>query len=181
MAGYLPPMYVPLEPRWKHWPTYIYDTNYQYGINFYQPMLDYIDRQGRSASEPRYFRVERLQELPELPWSDGRFLWQDKPVEAYTRRELIARALDAEDQARNHLSHFKVRAGGGREPGPIRGRINRARRVQETRSVRFLGAVRLDDCLTFSVSKSGVTEEAVPLFEWTSVEVECRACPRQVF
>ncbi|XP_076664925.1 paramyosin, short form [Andrena cerasifolii] len=108
MASYLPPMYVPLEPKWKHWPTYIYDMNYQYGINFYQPMLDYIDRQGRSTSEPRYFRVERLHELPELPWSDGRLLWQDKPVEAYTRRELIARALDAEDQARDHLSHFKI-------------------------------------------------------------------------
>ncbi|XP_017797515.1 PREDICTED: paramyosin, short form-like [Habropoda laboriosa] len=108
MAGYLPPMYVPLEPRWKHWPTYIYDRNYSYGINFYQPMLEYIDRQGRSNSLASEYRRLRISEPPELPWTDGRLLWEDKPVEPYSRRELIKRAVDAEDEARDHLSHFKI-------------------------------------------------------------------------
>lgn len=109
MAGYLPPMYVPSEPKWKHWPTYIYDTNYSYGINFYQPMLEYIDRYGRSSSLPQDFRLYRRSEPPELPWSDGSVLWEDKPVIPYTRRELIRRAIDAEDEARDHLTNFKVR------------------------------------------------------------------------
>ncbi|XP_046141282.1 paramyosin, short form-like isoform X1 [Osmia bicornis bicornis] len=103
MAGYLPPMYVPSEPKWKHWPTYIYDKNYSCGVNYYQPMLDYIERQGRSN-----YRSSRMSEPPELPWSDGRVLWEDKPVEPYSRHELIRRAIDAEDEARDHLSHFKI-------------------------------------------------------------------------
>ena len=111
MHGPTPPTYIPTEPRWKHWPTYIYDKNYSYGVNFYQPMLEYIDRQGRSSSLPSdyyYYRSHRS-ELPELPWSDGRALWENRPVEAYSRHELIKRAVNAEDEARDHLSHFKVR------------------------------------------------------------------------
>ncbi|XP_017892716.1 paramyosin, short form-like [Ceratina calcarata] len=108
MAGITPPMYIPTEPKWKHWPTYIYDTNYNYGINFYQPMLSYIDREGRSSTSPRDYRVRGRSEPPELPWSDGRALWANKPVEPYSRRELIQRAIDAEDEARDHLSHFKI-------------------------------------------------------------------------
>lgn len=109
MAGVLPPQYIPSEPRWKHWPTYIYETNYKYGINFYQPMIDYIDRRGRTSTLPyRDYRSTSRIELPELPWSDGRLLWGEKPVEPYSRTELIQHAIDAEDQAREHLSQFKV-------------------------------------------------------------------------
>lgn len=108
MAGVLPPQYVPAESKWKHWPTYIYDTNYKYGINFYQPMINYIDRYGRSTASPTEFRRQARPELPELPWSDGRMLWGEKPVEPYSRHELIKHAIDAEDLARDHLSQFKV-------------------------------------------------------------------------
>lgn len=105
----LPPMYVPTEPKWKHWPTYIYDTNYKYGINFYQPMIDYIDRRGRtSTTSYRDYRSPSRSEIPELPWTDGRLLWGERPVEPYSRRELIQHAIDAEDQAREHLRQFKV-------------------------------------------------------------------------
>ncbi|KOX72603.1 Paramyosin [Melipona quadrifasciata] len=106
--------YVPAEPRWKHWPTHIYDKNYSYGINFYQPMLEYIDREGRSFSLPSDYRCHRS-ELPELPWSDGRALWENRPVETYRRHELIKRALDAEDEARDRLSHFQERIPLGRK------------------------------------------------------------------
>ncbi|CAD1469877.1 unnamed protein product [Heterotrigona itama] len=107
MQGPTPLTYIPAEPRWKHWPTYIYDKNYSYGVNFYQPMLEYIDRQGRSSSLTSDYRSHRS-ELPELPWSDGRALWENRPVERYPRHELIKRAIDAEDEARDHLSHFKI-------------------------------------------------------------------------
>nr|XP_033322660.1 paramyosin, short form-like [Megalopta genalis] len=104
-----PAMYVPVESKWKHWPTYIYDTNYKYGINFYQPMIDYIDRRGRtSTTSYRDYRSPSRSEMPELPWSDGRLLWGERPVEPYSRRELIQHAVDAEDQAREHLRQFKV-------------------------------------------------------------------------
>ncbi|XP_076748613.1 paramyosin, short form [Xylocopa sonorina] len=106
MAGYTPPLHVPLEPKWKHWPTYIYDKNYGYGMNYYQPMLDY--RECRASSLPCDYYRRRWSEPPELPWSDGRGLWEDKPVEPYSRHELIKRAIDAEDEARDHLTHFKI-------------------------------------------------------------------------
>ncbi|XP_071856052.1 paramyosin, short form [Bombus fervidus] len=107
MSSYVPPMHVPLEPKWKHWPTYIYDKNYNYGMNFYQPMLDHIDRRARCSSLPRDYCVRKT-EPPELPWSDGRALWESKPIETYSRHELIRRAIDAEDEARDHLSQFKI-------------------------------------------------------------------------
>ncbi|XP_043512698.1 paramyosin, short form-like [Frieseomelitta varia] len=104
MQGPTPLTYVSTKPRWKHWPTYIYDKDYSYGVNFYQPMPEYIDRQGRNFSLSSDYRSHRSQ----LPWSDGRALWENRPVETYPRRELISRAIDAEDEARDHLSHFKI-------------------------------------------------------------------------
>lgn len=150
MASYMPPLHVPLETKWKHWPTYIYDKNYGYGINYYQPMLDHIDREGRPSSLPRY---RTRSEPPELPWSDGRLLWEDKPVEPYSRHELIKRAIDAEDEARDHLTHFKVRIEeiGERKSGQSRERGKAVR--------------RLHDYLTFSSAKFGATKGAVPI--WT--------------
>lgn len=130
MASYMPPLHVPLETKWKHWPTYIYDKNYGYGINYYQPMLDHIDREGRPSSLPRYYTRS---EPPELPWSDGRLLWEDKPVEPYSRHELIKRAIDAEDEARDHLTHFKVRIEeiGERKSGQSRERGKAVRRLHD--------------------------------------------------
>ncbi|KAG7203492.1 hypothetical protein KM043_013552 [Ampulex compressa] len=109
MAGYMPPTQMPLEPKWRHYPTYVYDKNYGYGINYYQPMIDYIDRKEKEQLSKLYGHgVARRSELPELPWSDGRYLWEDKYVEPYSKHDLIKYAIDAEDQARDHLSHFKV-------------------------------------------------------------------------
>lgn len=106
MAGYMPPIHMPLEPKWRHYPTYIYSSNYGYGINYYQPMIDYMDTKRLISRSPE---LERRIELPELPWSDGRVLWEDRRVQPYTRDDLIKYAIDAEDEARDHLSRFKVR------------------------------------------------------------------------
>lgn len=110
MASYMPPSHMPLEPKWRHYPTYIYDRNYGYGMNYYQPMIDYIDskRLLPRSTTPTEFERGGAKELPELPWSDGRALWQDRRVTPYARDELIRRAIDAEDEARDHLSRFKV-------------------------------------------------------------------------
>ncbi|KYQ51217.1 Paramyosin [Trachymyrmex zeteki] len=104
---YMPPNHMPLESKWRHYPTYIYSRNYGYGINYYQPMIDYIDSK-RIASKSSVAELERRIELPELPWSDSRVLWEDKKVQPYTRDDLIKYAIDAEDEARDHLSRFKI-------------------------------------------------------------------------
>lgn len=78
-------------------------------MNYYQPMIDYMDTKRlieRSRTSSMY---KKRIELPELPWSDGRVLWEDKRVQPYTRDDLIKHAIDAEDEARDHLSRFKVR------------------------------------------------------------------------
>jgi len=108
MTGYSPPIHMPLESKWRHYPTYIYDKNYGYGMNYYQPMIDYIDTKQRTPRSTLESKFERRIELPELPWSDGRILWEDKKVQLYTKDNLIKYAINAEDEARDHLSHFKV-------------------------------------------------------------------------
>lgn len=108
MAGYMPPIHMPVESKWRHYPTYIYDRNYGYGMNYYQPMIDYIDSKRLLPRSTLTGFERRRTELPELPWSDGRALWQDKRVEPYARNDLIRHAIDAEDEARDHLSRFKV-------------------------------------------------------------------------
>ncbi|KYM91230.1 Paramyosin [Atta colombica] len=62
----------------------------------------------RIASKSSLPELEKRIELPELPWSDSKVLWEDKKVQPYTRDDLIKYAIDAEDKARDHLSHFKI-------------------------------------------------------------------------
>ncbi|XP_046468818.1 paramyosin, short form [Neodiprion pinetum] len=100
MASHVPLSHMPLEPKWRHRPTFVYNKNYAYGINYYQPMIDYIDeRENRARAKSEY---------PHLPWSDSRALWEDKKVQTYTPRDLQRLAVDAEVQAKDHLSTFKV-------------------------------------------------------------------------
>lgn len=101
MSGDVPLSHMPLDTKWKKsHPTTVYDKNYSYGINYYQPMIDYIDQKSRN--------VVKNPEYPEMPWSDERLLWERKRVLPYTAEELIQHAMEAEDQAKDHLSHFKV-------------------------------------------------------------------------
>ncbi|KAG5344185.1 MYSP protein, partial [Acromyrmex heyeri] len=62
----------------------------------------------RIASKSSLPELEKRIELPELPWSDSKVLWEDKKVQPYTRDDLIKYAIDAEDEARDHLSRFKI-------------------------------------------------------------------------
>ncbi|KAH0539553.1 hypothetical protein KQX54_005496 [Cotesia glomerata] len=101
MSGDVPLSHMPLDTKWKKsHPTTIYDKNYSYGINYYQPMIDYIDKKSQN--------VTKNPEYPEMPWSDERLLWERKRVLPYTAEELIQHAMEAEDQAKDHLSHFKI-------------------------------------------------------------------------
>lgn len=101
MSGNIPPISVPLASRWQHAPTRVYDKNYGCGINYYQPMIDYMnERENRSRGRGEY---------PHLPWTDGRVIWEDRAVEPYTNAQLVRHAVDAEAQAKRHLESFKVR------------------------------------------------------------------------
>ncbi|KAG5313925.1 MYSP protein, partial [Acromyrmex insinuator] len=68
----------------------------------------YKEAEARIASKSSLPELEKRIELPELPWSDSKVLWEDKKVQPYTRDDLIKYAIDAEDEARDHLSRFKI-------------------------------------------------------------------------
>ncbi|XP_041986361.1 paramyosin, short form isoform X2 [Aricia agestis] len=94
------PVKVP-EFKWNRPPTAIYENNYGYGINFYQPMIDYISakRQGVNTKPPH------------LPWSNERGLEKyrfDKPVEAYSNEEVRNMSREVAEQAKRDLNTFKV-------------------------------------------------------------------------
>lgn len=100
MSGEPPLSQMPLESKWKHVPTTVYEGNYETGMNYYQPMIDYIDQKENN--------IVRNPPLPELPWSDARFLWEKKRILPYSTEELRRYAFGAEEQAKEHLSNFKV-------------------------------------------------------------------------
>ena len=95
-----PATQLPILSKWRHYrPSNIYDKNYGFGINYYQPMIDYIDRKENGESDaPK----------PELPWSDARGVWENSHVIPYTKDELAYHALNAEMKAKDHLENFKV-------------------------------------------------------------------------
>lgn len=102
MSANVPPSQVPLESQWRHLPTSVYEMNYGYGINYYQPMIDYLDKKEKTA------RLREKTTYPTLPWTDGRALWVHKPVTPYSNTELSKHAIAAEIKAKEHLNHFKV-------------------------------------------------------------------------
>ncbi|XP_045509663.1 paramyosin, short form isoform X2 [Colias croceus] len=96
----MPPMKMP-ESKWNKPPTAIYEDNYGYGINFYQPMIDYITakQQGESVKPPH------------LPWNNERGLEKyrfDKPIKAYSEHDLRKISRDVAEQAKRDLSSMSV-------------------------------------------------------------------------
>ena len=100
MVSKVPMCQVPIESKWRHGPLHIYEKNYGYGINYYQPMIDYIDRKENN--------IRAKSAYPQLPWSDGRAFWEHKTVRPYSRQDLVRHAFNAEAKAKEHLEHFKV-------------------------------------------------------------------------
>lgn len=100
MVTKVPMCQVPLESKWRRGPIYIYEKNYGYGMNYYQPMIDYIDEKENN--------IRAKSAYPHLPWSDGRAFWEHKTVRPYSRQDLVKHAINAEAKAREHLENFKV-------------------------------------------------------------------------
>lgn len=85
-------------------PTTIYEDNYGYTINFYQPMINYLDAKQQGAN-PQY---------PHLPWSNERGLkkyWASKSVQPYTSADISKYSKEAEEHAKQRerdLDDYKI-------------------------------------------------------------------------
>lgn len=97
----MPPIKVPERNKWTKPPTAIYENNYGYGINFYQPMIDYISaKKGGSQVEP-----------PHLPWNNERGLEKyrfDKPVKTYSEGDVLKLSQEVSERAKRDLNTFNV-------------------------------------------------------------------------
>lgn len=81
--------------------TSFYNYNYGVGMNYYQPMIDYIEEKDRGKKVV----------IPRLPWTDERGLSQydpRKPVQSYSAEDLTKISLRTEARARAHLKNFKA-------------------------------------------------------------------------
>lgn len=95
-----------MQPRHKRElaPTTIYENNYRYAINFYQPMIDYLDAK-RKYGKSLY---------PQLQWSNERALKRYSPhnsVSSYTSAEILQYANELYDNAKSrefNLEDYKV-------------------------------------------------------------------------
>ncbi|XP_049884738.1 paramyosin, short form-like [Pectinophora gossypiella] len=95
------PVKVPNYCKWNRPPTAVYEDNYGYGINFYQPMIDYISAKERGVSS----------KPPHLPWNNERGLEKyrfDKPVRAYSNEDLTRIAREVSEQAKKDLNKYNI-------------------------------------------------------------------------
>lgn len=92
---------IPNYNKWNRPPTSVYETNYGYGINFYQPMIDYINEKEHGiTSEP-----------PHLPWNNERGLEKyrtDKPIVKYSNEDLNRISKEVSEQAKRDLNTFNI-------------------------------------------------------------------------
>lgn len=79
---------------WERPATAVYEDNYGYGINYYQPMIDYLNAKERGHSV----------EPPHLPWNNERALPAYRPgnrVRCYSEQELGRLAREAAEHAKS--------------------------------------------------------------------------------
>uniref|UniRef100_A0A6P7H5U9 Paramyosin, short form-like n=1 Tax=Diabrotica virgifera virgifera TaxID=50390 RepID=A0A6P7H5U9_DIAVI len=82
--------------------TSAYDYNYGVGINYYQPMVDFIEEKGRG----------RKVNFPDMPWSDELGLDQFDPlkIKLYSQQDLTRISRETEASAKSKLRDFKSSA-----------------------------------------------------------------------
>lgn len=85
-------------------PTTIYEDNYGYTINFYQPMIDYLDAKQQGANP----------QCPHLPWSNERGLkkyWSSKSVQPYESADISKYSKEVYEHAKQrerNLDDYKI-------------------------------------------------------------------------
>ncbi|EEZ99688.1 Paramyosin, short form-like Protein [Tribolium castaneum] len=92
-------MSTPGPSKW-HPTTGYYDYNYGVGINFYQPMVDYIDQKERGGRTS----------YPHLPWTDelGLSQYDPKTIKSYSNEALDRVARQTEASAKEKLRDFRA-------------------------------------------------------------------------
>lgn len=94
--------YKPAHPHSK-----IYDYTYGYSMNYYQPMIDYLDKRDSAKKSER----ENLQ-LPHLPWTNERYIKEydpKKPIKLYNSKEAKELAIKAQEGALRNINNFDVK------------------------------------------------------------------------
>ena len=89
--------------KWHKPPTHFYEDNYKFGINFYQPMIDYLNvKKGNK---------QRGIDYPHLPWNNERGLekYCKKNVGSYSHEDLNKLVLETEVQAKYDLENVTIR------------------------------------------------------------------------
>ncbi|KAL9903858.1 paramyosin, short form isoform X2 [Glossina fuscipes] len=109
--------YCTRSPRVRHMLQSTYDDNYGYTMNFYQPMLDYLDA-----------KAQRLQVVPpHLPWTSERGLKQYRPsnvIRQYKTDDLLRLSRAAAARADEILLDFRVKK---RSPFSVQKLVDAAR------------------------------------------------------
>lgn len=82
----------------------IYDYTYGYSMNYYQPMIDYLDRRDS-------LNDENLQ-LPHLPWTNERYIQEydpKNPLKLYSDQEAKRIAIKSQKSALKNINNFDVK------------------------------------------------------------------------
>lgn len=85
----------------------IYEYTYGYSMNYYQPMIDYLEK--RDSSD--YSARENLQ-LPHLPWTNERYIKEyepKKPIKLYNPEKVKELAKKYQDAALRNINNFDVK------------------------------------------------------------------------
>lgn len=87
--------------RWQKPATKYYDNNYSFGMNFYQPMIDWLDDRDRGLRTPN----------PHLPWLNERGLKKYDPsqqtIKTYSKERARQLAVEAQLRAQQSLREVK--------------------------------------------------------------------------
>lgn len=87
--------------KWEKPPTSVYENNYGFGINYYQPMIDYINAKEQGLSPTK----------PHLPWTNERALSPYRPgnlVRCYSSEDVQKLTQQTAERAKEDLSQFKI-------------------------------------------------------------------------
>lgn len=91
-----------LKEHWHKPPSSVYRDNYGFAINYYQPMIDYLDAKESNTVKPP---------KPHIPWSNERALTKYRPsnlIRCYSQGDLRKLAQEAEYKAKESLQSFKI-------------------------------------------------------------------------
>lgn len=91
-----------LKEHWHKPQSSVYRDNYGFAINYYQPMIDYLDAKENNVVKPP---------KPHIPWSNERALAKYRPsnvIRCYSHGDLRKLAEEAEYKAKESLQSFKI-------------------------------------------------------------------------